>query len=147
MSERGSSPPLVLTLRPGVYAVARLDPGAPIPDWADRVGPELRSVTRTHAELSIVAPADEVPSEVRAERGWRLLEVAGPLDFGQTGILSGLTAPLAEAGVAVFVVSTFDTDLLLVREAQLDRAVAALRAAGHVVSLRPPPASAGSHSG
>lgn len=62
------------------------------------------------------------------------LEVAGPLDFALTGVLAGLAVPLAEAGVSIFALATYDTDVLLVREAQLDAAIAALRAAGHDVS-------------
>jgi uncharacterized protein len=59
--------------------------------------------------------------------------VAGPLDFELTGVVAGLTAPLAEAGLPVFVVSTFDTDYLLVRTDRLNAAVDALRKAGHGV--------------
>lgn len=62
------------------------------------------------------------------------LEVAGPLDFALTGVLAGHAVPLAEAGVSIFALATYDTDVLLVREAQLDAAIAALRAAGHDVS-------------
>jgi hypothetical protein len=59
--------------------------------------------------------------------------VAGPLDFALTGVAAALTAPLAAAEVSVLPVATFDTDYLFVREAALDRATAALRAAGHEV--------------
>jgi hypothetical protein len=59
--------------------------------------------------------------------------VAGALDFSLVGVLSSLLGPLADAGVSVFAVSTFDTDYLLVREKNLLTAVQALRGAGHVV--------------
>ena len=88
---------------------------------------------RTPDELSVVCAADAVPAGVRAERGWKALAVDGPLAFELTGILAGLTGVLARAGVPLFALSTHDTDLLLVREADLERAVAALRAAGHEV--------------
>ena len=94
----------------------------------------MASVTRTAAELSIVAPSAAVPPEVRAERDWRALRVAGPLDFALTGILASLAAPLADAGVSIFALSTYDTDYVLVRHPQLDVALAALRAAGHTVT-------------
>jgi hypothetical protein len=71
---------------------------------------------------------------VRSEPGWRALQVAGPLDFALTGVLSSLLAPLAAAGVAVFALSTFDTDYVLVKEATLADAVAALERAGHRVA-------------
>jgi hypothetical protein len=59
--------------------------------------------------------------------------VQGPLDLTLTGVLAALAGALAEAGVSLFAVSTYDTDYLLVRQKDLDRAAAALRAAGHTV--------------
>jgi hypothetical protein len=140
---RADDPPPGLTLDTldGRYAICRLGPGQAVPGWAWR-GP-LASVTRTPTELSIVCAEAAVPSTVEhVERGWRALCVAGPLDFGMVGVMARLTAPLAEAGVSVLALATFDTDYLLVREPDLLRAVAALRAAGHRVqtdSARQPP--------
>lgn len=111
--------------------MARLPGSVAVPPWAD--GPGLVSITRRGEELSIVCADGRVPAEVRAERGWRALEVEGPIPFEAVGVLHALTRPLARAGVSVFAVATFDTDLVLVREETLDRAVEALRAAGHVV--------------
>jgi hypothetical protein len=90
-------------------------------------------VTRSDTELSVVCREEDVPAGASAERGWRALEVAGPLDFSLTGIVASLVSPLADAAVPIFVLSTFDTDYLLVREPDLPRAVEALRAAGHTV--------------
>jgi hypothetical protein len=106
-------------------AVCRLEAGAEIPAWALAPG-ILVSLTRTPDELSLVCPQAAVPAEARAERGFRAFKVAGPLDFSLTGVLSGLLAPLADAGVSVFALSTFDTDYLLVRERQLAAARLAL---------------------
>jgi hypothetical protein len=94
----------------------------------------LHAVVRTPAELTIVGAAGAVPEGVQAERGWRALAVEGPLDLGLTGVLVALLEPLARAGVAIFAVSTFDTDHVLVRADRLDDAVRALRAAGHRVN-------------
>jgi hypothetical protein len=88
---------------------------------------------RTAAELSIVAPAAHVPADVTAERGWQALAVRGPLDFGLTGVLADLARPLADVGIPIFVVSTFDTDWILVPGDRVDAAVDALGAAGHDV--------------
>jgi len=74
-----------------------------------------------------------VPEGIRCEGGWRYLRVLGTMDFSMTGIVASLTTPLANAGVSVFVISTFDTDYLLIKEADLEQALAALRTAGHVV--------------
>lgn len=75
----------------------------------------------------------KVPEGVVAERGWVALRVAGILDFSLVGILASLTAPLAEAGISVFALSTYNTDYLLVRQNFLEQAIAALSAAGHTV--------------
>jgi hypothetical protein len=114
-----------------LYAIARLDPDAALPAWAR--GGHFWSITRSDNELSIVCRQDDVPTETSAERGWCAFEVAGPLDFSLTGVVSSLVAPLADAEIPLFVVSTFETDYLLVREHDLQRSVEALTAAGHSV--------------
>jgi hypothetical protein len=124
--------PLTLEMVEGSYAVCRLDAADPLPEWAG--GTPFVSVTRTDAELSVVCPEGAVPPGVRAERGWRCLRVVGPLGFGVTGILASLAGPLASSGVSIFVVSTYDTDYLMVQERDLERARDALARAGHAVS-------------
>lgn len=124
-------PTLDLSLLPDLLAVCRLPAGAEAPAWLD--GEAFASVTRTPEETSVVCRAEVVPLDVRVEAGWRALRVAGPLDFALTGVLLSLLEPLAAAGVSVFALSTFDTDVVLVRDAALDDALAALDDAGHRV--------------
>jgi uncharacterized protein len=114
-----------------LYAVARLEPDAPLPEWAR--GSHFWSVTRSDSELSVVCRQDDVPPEVSAERGWCAFELAGPLDFSLTGVVASLVVPLAEADIPLFVLSTFETDYVLVREHDLHRSVEALTSAGHSV--------------
>ena len=125
-----------LELLPGTFAVARLDPGAEVPGWA-RGGPFV-SLTRTDQELSILCAETGVPPDVQAQRAFRCLRVAGPLEFDVVGVLVSLAAPLAHAGISLFTVSTYDTDYLLLRESDLDRGLAALTEAGHTVSRELP---------
>jgi hypothetical protein len=114
----------------GEYAVWKLPPEAEPPGFDDA---PFFSMTRTAAELSIVAPANRMPAGVPAQAGWACLEVQGPLSFELTGILAGISAPLAATAVPLFAISTFDTDYVLVRTADLERAVEALEGAGHRV--------------
>ena len=114
-----------------LYAIVRLHPDAELPDWVR--GGHFWSMTRSDSELSVVCRQDDVPAEASAERGWCALEVAGPLDFSLTGVVASLCSPLADAEVPIFVLSTFETDYLLVRERDLRRSVEALTAAGHTV--------------
>ena len=74
-----------------------------------------------------------MPSGVKCERGWRWLRVAGTIGFSAVGVLAALAVPLAEAGVSVSAISTFDTDYLLVKDSDLPAALDALRCAGHLV--------------
>ena len=115
-------------------AVCRLPSDAqwPTPP-ADR---SFFAAVRTAEEISVVCVPDSAPShpELHIEPDWRALEVVGPLDFAMVGVLLSITAPLSEVGVSVFVVSTFDTDYVLVRADSLEASVTALRAAGHEVA-------------
>jgi hypothetical protein len=118
-------------LLPHLYAVARLEPAAALPGWIPSTG--LCSVTRTDDELSIVCLERAVPHELRAERGWRALKLLGPIPFEMTGVAASFTAPLARAAISVFVISTYDTDYLLVKSEALQRSAEALREAGFEV--------------
>jgi aminoglycoside 6'-N-acetyltransferase I len=129
-----SNPPrqLPLLLLNGTFAVCRLNSNAPIPAWA--TADHFFSITRTADELSVVGRQDAVPEGVVAERGWRCLRVAGTMPLSVVGVLASLAAPLAEAGISVFTISTFDTDYLLVKEDDFEKAVAVLKQAGHSIS-------------
>jgi hypothetical protein len=122
---------LTLALLSDSFAVCRLRADENIPNWA--LSGSFCSLTRTPDELSIVCSQELVPEGVQAVRGWRSLKVEGKLDFTLVGILSSLTSSLAHVGIVVFVISTYDTDYIFVKGSDLDRAVAALRNAGHDV--------------
>jgi hypothetical protein len=123
----------VLTLHPGRYAVCRFAPDAALPSWVMHEGATTWCLMRTPRELSVVCPEDDLPPSVeRAERGFRALELEGPIPFDETGVVAALTAPLARAGIPVFVLSTHDTDWLLLQETDLARAREAL-ASGYEV--------------
>ncbi|MGH3492416.1 MAG: ACT domain-containing protein [Sciscionella sp.] len=125
---------LIVDATPESYTVARLDPEAELPEGLLRAtGEVLVCVARTPKELSVVAPTALLPALDRSEPGWRLLTVRGPLEFTLTGIMASLSGSLAAAGVTLFALSTFDTDHILVREEDLDRAISALSEAGHEV--------------
>lgn len=123
---------LSLDLLPDRLAVCRLDPGSPLPE-APAHG--LWSLTRTPDEISVVLPESAAQPAWRVEGGWRCFRVAGPLDFSLTGVMASLSRPLAEAGIPIFVLSTFDTDYLLVKEERLERAREVLVQAGHEIRV------------
>jgi hypothetical protein len=86
------------------FAVCRLEPDIPIPPWATKG--RFISITRTADEISVVCHQDNVPNGIPAERGWRCLRVSGTISFSVVGILESLIAPLAEARISVFAIST-----------------------------------------
>ena len=122
-----------LALLDTVLAVCRLDPADGVPSWFSHSPPLAATVVRA-GELTLVCPEDAVPDDVVAAPGWRALEVSGPMDLSMTGVTAALSAALAEAGVTLFAISSFDTDNLLVRDDQCGRAIESLRAAGHTVA-------------
>jgi hypothetical protein len=115
----------------GLFAVCKLAQDSPIPPWA--TAGSFFSITRTSDELSLVCTEAVVPAGVQCERGWRCLRVAGTMPFSLVGVLASLVMPLAEAGISVFVISTFDTDYLLVKEQDFENAVAVFRQPGHTI--------------
>ncbi len=121
---------LSLEVLPDLLAITRLKPTDSIPEWAQRSS--FFSITKTSDELSIVCRQAEVHGKMKSERNWRAIKVNGPLDFGLTGILVSLAHPLAASGVSIFAISTFDTDYVLVKQENLERAMAALESAGHI---------------
>ncbi|MBI5033843.1 MAG: ACT domain-containing protein [Chloroflexi bacterium] len=123
---------LSLSILPDTFAVCRLAPDAPIPSWV--TNGDFVSITRTDDELSIVCRQSDVPNGIHCERDWRCLQVDGLLDFALTGILASLATPLAQAGISIFAISTFDTDYLLVKENNLEKAIAVLQNVGHRIS-------------
>lgn len=120
-----------LTVLPDPVAVCRLPPDAAVPDWARGA---FTCVTRTSDELSVVCDDGAVPGDVKAERNWRVLKLEGPIPFEMTGVAAALLAPLAAAQISVFLVSTYDTDYLLLRSDVFERAAGVLRGAGYDVA-------------
>jgi hypothetical protein len=122
---------LTLKVLPPTLAVCRLSPDSAIPDWAS--AGTFYSVNRTVDELSIVCEQSLVPSNTKSEKNWRALKVEGTLDFALTGILASIANPLAAAKISIFAISTFDTDYVLIRASDLERACSALKEAAFSV--------------
>lgn len=127
---------LVLSVLPGTYAICRLPAHADVPLWPMQSA--FFTITRTDDELSIVCEEKHVRREeagLRIESGWRALKLHGPIPFATTGVIASLTRPLAEAGISVSPIATFDTDYLFVKRDALNAAIKALESAGFEVIL------------
>ncbi|HHX25017.1 MAG TPA: ACT domain-containing protein [Thermoanaerobacterales bacterium] len=110
--------------------VCRLDKSAQVPDWTEG---NFLTITRTPDELSIVCCQENIPEDVKCERGWRYFKIDDVLDFSLVGILASLSGILASHGISIFAISTYDTDYILVKEEELDRAVQVLKLEGYCV--------------
>ena len=124
---------LTLSFLPKTYAICRLDPATPNPAWA--MTGDFWSLIRTRDELSVVCEEHALPKDISREGGWRILKCEGPLDFALTGIMAAIAEPLADAGVSIFPLATYDTDYVLVKHAQIEIAAQALIDYGHVVNV------------
>lgn len=123
---------LTLDVLADPVAICRLSPDTPVPAWAWEAR-QFLTISRTAQELSITADDTVVPAGIPAQRGYRALKVRGTLSFGLVGIVLQVMQPLAQAGLPVSVVSTHDTDYILVKGADLSQAIHALEVAGHHV--------------
>lgn len=112
---------LSLKVLPERLAVCSVDKNQPIPRWVLESS-DFYSISKTRDELSIVSAEESVPVGVKAEKGWAAIEVEGPLKFDLIGIVSSLTTSLAENGISVFVLSTYNTDYILIKEENLKTA-------------------------
>lgn len=117
------------------FCICRMEPCATLPAWI--TAGTFFSVTRTEEELSIVCSRNIIPEDARSqmvcEREWKCMKVEGPLDLSLTGILAHLSSTLADAGISIFAISTYDTDYLLVKEEKLHNAIIVLMSHGYSV--------------
>jgi hypothetical protein len=128
-SDRHPSPQLQFRQLPHLYAIIRLDPKSPVPDWATNA--DFTSITRTAEELSIVCPLTNLPADVQSHLRWICLKLEGPFPFSQTGVLLSFIEPLSDNGVPIFAISTYDTDYVLVPEEFAGLALEELSKSGH----------------
>ena len=122
---------LRLRILDGRFSLCRLEATAAVPAWTRGA---FVSITRTAGELSVVCADELVPADVRRIADYVAIGVDGTLAPELVGVLVSMAKPLADAGIPIVAIGTFDTDYVLVRAADLDRATRALRDAGHVVS-------------
>jgi hypothetical protein len=122
---------LTLTVLDKEYSIHRLNPEALIPE--DVFGSGFYFIGKTDEELSIVCECDIFIDSEEVDTGWSCLKVSGPLDLGLTGVLAGISAVLAKAGISIFALSTYKTDFILTKTNGLSNGITALEAAGYSV--------------
>ncbi len=125
-------PKQTLLVRESLFTIHSLDPQSNIP--ASVLNSPLFFLGKTEDELSIVVPDSIEVDSLDSDEGWRALELLGPLHLSMVGIMAQIGEVLASAKVAIFVVSTFETDFFLVKDKKLRVAIRALKEAGYSVN-------------
>ena len=121
-----------LTRLSGDYAIARAAADAPVPPGI--LDDPFATVSRTYEEVSVVAQSDQIAGMDTVDAGWTVFKLHGPFAFDEVGIVAGLSRPIADAGIGIFVISTFDTDYLLIKTENADTAADLWRGQGHDVT-------------
>ncbi|WP_410510253.1 ACT domain-containing protein [Methanosarcina hadiensis] len=126
---------LTLSVLKGRFSILRLEKISEVPAWVYES--DFFSITQTPEELSVVCQENSIPgnipANIKVERSWSSLKIEGPLDFGLTGIVAGISTILADNNISLFAISTYDTDYILIKERDLRRATEALTQAGHEI--------------
>jgi hypothetical protein len=121
---------ITLKILPGLYAIAKLPPQAPVPAWLAGVG--LWAVVGADDETTIICPQERMPKDITSTRNWACLRTTGPFGFDETGIVSNLITPLSEAGIGIFVLCTYDGEHVMLPASDLPRGKELLSQAGYL---------------
>lgn len=121
---------------PEKIAVVRLAPGADIPEWAE--SSSIFSITATATETALVCAGRNVPAKVVGSRGLIGFSLTQDLAPTSVGVVVALLTPLADAEIAVYTFTTYDSTWVLVPAADVESAVEAWRRHGHTVDLAVP---------
>lgn len=129
---------LKLQMLPGRFLIGKLPKETAVESGLpDKLTGSFVSVTETPEEVSIICediPGNQVVLKCgRVESGWAMVRVCGTLEFDQVGIIARLSGILADAGIPLFCISTFDTDYLLIRQNHVPSAMASWRQQGVTV--------------
>lgn len=122
---------LTFILLQAEYALSRLNADEAIPEWAFQSS--FYSISKTTDELSVVCESKFVPGHVKSNKGWRILKIDAIMDLSLTGITAEFSTVLAEAGINLCVVATYDTDYILIQQEKLQAAMEAFKKAGFSV--------------
>ena len=115
----------------GIYAIAQLSHLEPIPAWVDGEG--FVTISRTDDELSLVCLQERIPAGVKIDAGWTCFKFLGPFAFDEAGVLLSVIRPLSENGIGVFALSTFNGDVLLLKQEDVEAGLGLLKGAGHSI--------------
>jgi hypothetical protein len=123
------------TVLKNTYAIYRLDNDAAIPAWTNMS--DFYSITRTRDELSIVCKQTDIKEvdNIMTDKNWKILKISGPLDLASVGIIADISSLLRNSKIPIFSVSTYDTDYILIKNQNLETALAVLKDNGNSITV------------
>ena len=123
-----------LSILPEKLGICHITKHFPIPEWVKEAF--FCSITRTRSELSIVCPQEKIPSGVMFEKDWRAFRLEGVVNMYSVGVIASLSKPLADEGISIFNISTYETNYVLVEEKNLEKAKEILSAFCEIKELK-----------
>jgi hypothetical protein len=112
-----------------LFGIVKLEQNSNIPKWV--ANEYFYSITKTAAEISVVCLQRNIPDNKICEKDWKVIKIAGSLDFSMVGIISKLSTVLADGGISIFVISTYDTDYILIKKRDIENTIELLKEAGY----------------
>lgn len=114
------------------YTIIKFPTSFPIPSEFHTIN-DFKTITYTAEECSIIVPEHTIDTSkaIAVDQDWCIIQIVGELDFSLVGILTQLANPLAENSISIFVVSTYNTDFLLIKNRDKEKAITVLKKAGH----------------
>lgn len=122
---------LTFILIDGIFSLCRLAPEDSIPSWT--LSSDFYTISKTSDELSVVCESQYIPAGIKQDGNWKLLKIASVLDLSLTSITAKFSTALANAGVNLCVIATYETDYILVKQEKLQPAISALQNTGFIV--------------
>ena len=113
------------------FTVHRLNSDEKLPP--ESIKSKYSWIAKTEDEFSVVCESGiQLPSK-KSESNWAAIKIVGPLDFSEVGIIAEISKILAEAGIGIFALSTFDTDYILIKKSKIEEAITALQKNGYSI--------------
>ena len=122
---------LNISLLPDNYSIYRFKSESEVPGWV--YSSDFYSITKTKDEISVVASQDDVAAGIISNPDWRVLKIAGPLEFSLIGIIADVSTTLKDKKIPIFIISTYDTDYILIKQKDLSSGMKALKEKGHKI--------------
>jgi hypothetical protein len=122
-----------LTVLDKKYSIYRFEVNSILPEWIYLS--DFYSITKTAEEVSVVTEqTDQISENIPCSKDWRIIKVAGPLDFSLIGIIADISAILKDAKISIFTISTYDTDYILLKQKDLETGIKALTDKNYIIS-------------